>query len=195
MVNFALRAARACRKASHGDRAHKEHSHGMTRQTHQMFAARGTISLALLAMLQAVTSVACVEVNGGAAELSWSVRTFDGARVEEDCHTDADSDEPKVHLEGIRLAWKAVADGEDGASMEPDDWKQFPCADGRGITEFSIPPGQQMFWIVPVCDGAILPAAGSFQVPPPIVRTVREGTVTTLDALLVVADESTCPAP
>jgi hypothetical protein len=165
----------------------------MTRQTPQMFAAPCTIWLALVAMLQVLTSAACVEVNGGAVELSWSVRTFDGARVDDDCHTDDESDDPKVHLGYIRLAWKAVADGGDGTGMEPDGWEEFPCADGRGITRFSVPRGQQMLWIVPVCPGGSTPSTGSYQVPPPIVRAVGEGTVTTLDALLVVADESTCP--
>jgi hypothetical protein len=162
----------------------------MTRQTREMFAAPRTSWLALVAMSLAVTSVACVEVNGGAAELSWSVRDFEGERID-DCRRKDKDDNIKVHVPRIRLAWKAVPDGGDGIDMDPDDWDDFPCSDGRGITKFSIPPGQQMLWIVPVCDGG--PSMGNYQVPPPIVRTVEEGTVTTLDALLVVADESTCP--
>lgn len=157
-----------------------------------MFAARGRFWLALVITLQVVTGVACVEVNGGAVELSWSVRTFDGDRVEDSC----DDDDHDVHLEGIRLAWKAVeGDGDGGGTvLEPDGWDEFPCSDRRGITDFRVPTDQQMLWIVPVCAGG-LPATGNYQVPPPIVRTIQEGTVTTLNALLVVADESTCPAP
>jgi hypothetical protein len=166
----------------------------MTRQTPEMFAASGAIWLALVVMLQVLTSVACVEVNGGAVELSWSVRAFDGERADEDCDNSDRKDGPIVHLDKIRLAWKAIADGGDGTGMEPDGWDEFPCSDRRGITEFSVPPGQHMLWIVPVCPGGA-PATGNYQVPPPIVRTIGEGTVTTLGALLVVANESTCPAP
>ena len=161
----------------------------MTRQTPEMFAARGMFWLALVVMVQAVTGVACVEVNGGAVELSWSVRTFDGERVNDSC----EDGEHDVHLEEIRLAWKAVSDGGDGAGMAPDGWADFPCADRRGITDFGVPEGEHLLWIVPVCREDA-PSTGNYQVPPPIVRTIREGTVTTLDALLVVADESTCPA-
>ena len=155
-----------------------------------MFAAPGTIWLVPLAMILGMTGVACVEVNGGAAELSWSLRTFDGVRLATSC----DDREHGVHLQWIRLAWKAAADSGDETDLEPDGWKQFRCADARGVTDFSIPPGKQMLWVVPICaDG--MPATGNYQVPPPIVRTVAHGAVTTLDALLVVADASTCPAP
>ena len=189
MVNFASRAVRACRTASGSGVAREERSDGMTRQAPEMFAACSTFWLALVVMVQAVTSVACVEVNGGAVELSWSVRTFDGERVEDSC----DDDKHDVHLEGIRLAWKAVSSGGGETGMEPDGWAEFPCADRRGITDFTVPGGEHLLWIVPVCSDDA-PSTGNYQVPPPIVRTIREGTVTTLDALLVVADESTCPA-
>jgi hypothetical protein len=191
LVNFAWRGVRACRTALGSGVAREERSGVMTRQTPEMFAAPGRFWLALVVLVQAVTSVACDEVNGGAVELSWSVRTFDGARLDDD---DCRDDDPKVHVERIRLAWKAVADGGDGAGMEPDGWAEFPCSDRRGITEFTVPPGAHLLWIVPVCADRA-PSTGNYQVPPPIVRAIHEGTVTTLDALLVVADESTCPAP
>jgi hypothetical protein len=168
----------------------EEGSRRVTRQTPEMFAACGRFWLALVVMVQVVTSVSCVEVNGGAVELSWSVRSFDGERVDDSC----DDDKPEVHLEKIRLAWKAVSDDGGGTGMEPDGLAEFPCGDRRGITEFTVPGGEHLLWIVPVCAGGVLPATSNYQVPPPIVRDIREGTVTTLDALLVVADASTCPA-
>lgn len=166
----------------------------MTRQTLQMFAAPGAIWLAPIAAFLAVTSVACVEVNGGAVELSWSVRNFAGDRVGDDCQNLDSRRGPLVHVQGIRLAWKAVANGGDDAAMEPDGSADFACRDGRGITRFEVPVGRQMLWIVPLCADSA-PSAGTYQVPPPIVRTIEEGAVTTLDALLVVAGESTCPIP
>src|SRR5688572_16198192 len=130
------------------------HAHGMTRQTPQMFAAPGPIWLALITIILAVTSVACVEVNGGAVELSWSVRNFAGDRVGDDCQNLDRRKGPLVHVDRIRLAWKAAENGGDAADMEPDGSADFPCGDGRGITRFSIPAGRQMLWIVPICaDG------------------------------------------
>ena len=189
MVNFAWRAVRRMPPGDMRGVTREERSRRVTRQTPEMFAARGMFSLALVVMVQVVTSVSCVEVNGGAVELSWSVRTFDGVRVADSC----DDNKRGVHLETIRLAWKAVSEGGDGTGMEPDGLAEFPCEDRRGITEFTVPGGEHLLWIVPVCAGGALPA-GNYQVPPPIVRDIREGTVTTLDALLVVADASTCPA-
>lgn len=172
----------------------KERSRRVTRQTPEMFAVCGRFWLALVVMVQVVTSVSCVEVNGGAVELSWSVRSFDGERVDDSCDNSDPRKGPIVHLKRIRLAWKAVGDDGGGAGMEPDGLAEFPCGDRRGITEFTVPGGAHLLWIVPVCAGGVLPATSDYQVPPPIVRDIREGTVTTLDALLVVANESTCPA-
>src|SRR5262245_52190217 len=85
LVNFAWRVVRACRTAWGSGVAREGCSGRMTHETPEMFAARGMFWLALVVVVQAVTSVSCVEVNGGAVELSWSVRTFDGKRVDEDC--------------------------------------------------------------------------------------------------------------
>lgn len=162
----------------------------MTRHARPLFPRKGAIWLALAVALGAASSAGCVEVNGGAAELSWSLRPFDGAGSWE-CKD--------VRIGWIRLAWKAVpesgSDPEDtDPSGAPDGWQEFPCEDSRGVTDFSIPAGQQMLWIVPICAGSALPAAtGHYEVPPPIVRTVQDGTVTTLAALLVVTGESACP--
>jgi hypothetical protein len=152
-----------------------------------MFARSGVLWLAL-AILPVVSAVACIDVNGGAAELSWTLRDFEGQPI-------SDGEHPCVltNIGEIRLNWKAVTDdGGDGA-MEPDGTDKFRCLDNRGVTGFVIPAGRQMLWIEPICrsDAVML---GSYEVPPPIVRTIEDGTVTTLDALLIVADpECTCP--
>lgn len=162
----------------------------MTRRVRAVFPRKAAIWLALAVALGAASGAGCVEVNGGAAELSWSLRTFDGARSRECEH---------LRIGRIRLAWKAAAQSSSDPGTEPtgapDGWQEFPCDDSRGVTDFSIPAGRQMLWIEPLCAGSAMPAAvGHYEVPPPIVRTVQDGTVTTLDALLVVADPSACPA-
>lgn len=150
-----------------------------------MFARGGILWLAIV---QVVSVVACVDVNGGAAELSWTLRDFEGKPIS--------GDDPACTITNIgevRLNWKAAtSDGDD--ELIADDSEEFPCIDNRGVTGFDIPPGRQMLWIEPICreEMAII---GKYEVPPPIVRTVEEGTVITLDALLIVADpDCTCPS-
>lgn len=155
--------------------------------------ARSSILWLATAIFLAVIAVACIEVNGGAAELSWTLRDFDGKPIS--------GDDPPctiTRIEQIRLNWKAVTDAAD-TTLVPDDSAVFQCGDNRGVTEFIIPAGKQMLWIEPICRNEIM--ARQYEVPPPIVRTVEEGTVTTLDALLIVADpactcrtSSGCPA-
>ncbi len=152
-----------------------------------MFARSGILWLAT-AIFHAVFAVACIEVNGGAAELSWALRDFEGKPISGD-------ERPCTitNIKQIRLHWKAVT-GDADTSLVPDGTEEFPCGDNRGVTEFTIPVGRQMLWIEPVCQDEAAAAPGSYEVPPPIVRNVEEGTVTTLDALLIVADrDCTCP--
>lgn len=152
-----------------------------------MFAGSGILWLAI-AIFLAGSGVACVEVNGGAAELSWALRDFEGRPIS--------GDEPPctlTNIGAIRLNWKAVTGDADGV-LVADGWDTFPCSDNRGVTDFIIPAGRQMLWVEPICEDDA-GTAGSYEVPPPIVRSVEEGTVTTLDALLIVADQDcTCPA-
>lgn len=150
-----------------------------------MFARSGILWLAI-AIFLAVIAVACVEVNGGAAELSWTLRDFEGKPI-----SDRGPPCTITNIEEIRLNWKAVTD-DTGNSLVPDDSTGFECDDNRGVTKFIIPAGRQMLWIEPVCPNETV--AASYEVPPPIVRDVADGTVTTLDALLIVADPAcTCP--
>jgi hypothetical protein len=152
-----------------------------------MFAPSGILWLAL-AIFHAVSAVACIEVNGGAAELSWTLRDFEGKPIKRD-NEDGHPCE-LTNIEWIRLHWQAVGDG--GTGIGPSGDHSFRCQANRGITEFTIPAGRQMLWIEPVCGDDI--DAARYEVPPPIVRNVEQGTVLTLDALLIVADrDCTCP--
>lgn len=144
------------------------------------------------------TSPACVEVNGGAAELSWSLRTFEG--VQNDCALSG--------IDMVRLCWRSM-DGEldagTGAGTPlaciPEQSMDFSCEVNRGVTDFAIAGGWQIFWVVPVCADGNVPAASTFEVPPPLVRKVEPGSVVTLKSQLIVAHErqdgaecsDTCP--
>jgi hypothetical protein len=126
-----------------------------------------------------------VDVSGGAVEVSWTVRTFDG-----DTTTCA-----AVGLQRIRVCWQALQ--TDASNL--GQCREFDCEASRGITKFAITPGRTALYLEPICtDGMV---ARNYEVPPPIVRNIVEGEVATLNQLLIVATEDrncdsgqcTCP--
>jgi hypothetical protein len=129
--------------------------------------------LALAAL--AAAAVACVEVDGGAVELSWSLRTVEGDAVES-CGD--------IPLEAVRICWEP-ADGASTDQCRPGHRRTFPCGDRHGVTAFEVPPGPTLLWIEPVCPGGAPPPADTYEVPPPILRTVEHGRVVTLRSLLI----------
>jgi hypothetical protein len=125
--------------------------------------------------------IQCVGINGGASELTWSLRTFQGES----------SDCAKSKISKVRLCWNALDEGESGC--RPGSLREFDCIEETGVTLFEIPPGRTRFSVEPVCLDGQPAIVGTYQVPPEIVRTVRDGEVVTLDALLiVVSDPDTC---
>jgi len=125
-------------------------------------------------------SSACVDVNGGAVELSWSLRTPEG--------------DPNsclgATIEKVRLCWSPAT--EQGVRV-CEGSRTFACVDERGFSAFEIEPGPTAFWIEPLCeDTLIVPDPATYEVPPPLIRTVSEGQVVTLNALLIVATDSRC---
>ncbi|MCP4443945.1 MAG: hypothetical protein GY811_01185 [Myxococcales bacterium] len=116
----------------------------------------------------------CVAIDGGASELTWSLRTFGGGPVES-C---ADAKVSKV-----RLCWNAVDSGVTGC--RPGSFRDFDCQDQTGVTLFEIEPGRTAFFVEPICEDAQPARVGTYQVPPKIVRMVREGEVVSLESLLI----------
>ena len=135
------------------------------------------LRIALLASL----SGACIEIDGGAVELSWSVRSFDGTDVE--ACSDARVDE-------IRICWQAVSEGSGSCTSS----EEFPCDEENGVSGFEIAPGETAFWVEPICVDGDPADPTTYQVPPPIVRTVEEGKIVTLNSLLIVVHplDSSC---
>jgi hypothetical protein len=134
-----------------------------------------------IALALTTGSIGCIEIDGGAAELSWSLRSFDGASVDS-------CDEARV--DKLRLCWQPLGpdDGglEPGVRCTPGRRTAFLCEEASGITGFDLEPGSTSFWIEPVCLDGEPPTPGTYQVPPPIVRTVEEGRIVTLNSLLLV---------
>jgi hypothetical protein len=137
-----------------------------------------------------LVSTACVQVEGGAVELSWCLRDFQGAK--NDC--------AQSRIEQIRVCWVPVTDGGAGppvCTIQRTDaglrelFDLFECSDKRGVTRFQVPTGANAFFVQPICIGGGEPT-GPFQVPSPIVRTVESGQVVTLNQVLIIAANENC---
>ncbi|HKA88720.1 MAG TPA: hypothetical protein VKE22_13720 [Haliangiales bacterium] len=122
---------------------------------------------------------ACVDVNGGAVELSWSLRTDTG--IERTC--------PQTAIVQVALCMRDC-DTQPcaGALACPNT---FPCERQRGTTQFDIPPGRKEITIRPDCASG--PAL--VVVPPPLVRDIVKGDVTELNALLITVPSAGAICP
>jgi hypothetical protein len=118
----------------------------------------------------------CVDVNGGAVELSWAIRRENG--------TPGSCAEAGV----ARIQLCARQEGQPDAPCAPVD--EWPCETYRGTTRFDIPPGRYAFSIVPICRSGAESPHPNTRVPAPIVRDITEGDVAELDALLIVAGDA-----
>jgi len=122
-----------------------------------------------------MAATGCVQVEGGAVELSWSIRDFNGTKVE--CGA--------ALIEEVRICWQAIdAPGDIECRLS----HSFPCLASRGVSEFEVDEGDTAFFIQPRCvvAGEELVPQGEYQVPAPIVRKVEKGKVVTLNQLLVL---------
>jgi hypothetical protein len=136
------------------------------------------------------SSTGCIDIDGGAAEVSWSLRSADGDSIEA-CQD--------VDVRDVRLCWEAVADGSvlgGGGECQSGQRRSFPCGESSGVTGFNLDPGRTAFWIEPVCIDGDPADAGTYQVPPPIVRTVEDGEIVSLNSLLLVVNptDGNCPS-
>lgn len=137
---------------------------------------------AVLSLWIGLESVQCVAIDGGATELTWSLRTFGGESCRgEKCGCDL------AEIDKVRLCWNSVADGDSGC--RPGQFRDFECREATGVTLFEIPPGSTKFNVLPLCADGLPAALGTYQVPAEIVRTVQDGEVVTLDALLIVVTD------
>jgi hypothetical protein len=120
----------------------------------------------------------CTEVSGGAVELSWLLRPSNGD--ENACSDQSCCQTSRV--EQMRLLWDV------GGITGSDSWR---CEDNRAVTEFVLPPGEASLWVVPECaDG---PAATElYEAPAPVVRTLIDGEVVSLNAVVVQVAVTDC---
>ena len=123
---------------------------------------------------------ACVEIDGGAVEVPWTVFAKDGRGAINDCSC-AD---PAIAYVRLKLA------GPPDAPTQPDPCDgvgacQFSCGRKIGATPFFIPPGSYLMSIEPVAaDGTV---AATAMVPDPVLRQVTKGEPSELDAFGIEA--------
>jgi len=159
----------------------------MNRQAPHSVPAHSKRQIGVILTLLAVwasLSVQCVDIDGGAAELTWSLRTIEGESIAgEDCQS--------ARISKIRLCWNSLEDGDSGC--RPGQFRDFACEEENGVTLFEIPPGRAKFNVEPICLDGRPAAIGTYQGPPEIVRMVRDAEVVTLAAFLIaVPDPKTC---
>ena len=142
---------------------------------------------ALLPLCLAAVS-GCIEIDGGAVELSWSLRDFDGDAVES-C---ADA-----RVEEVEVCWQPALGSTPSVDIgcRPGQRAVFPCSEENGVSGFEIAPGPTAFWAHPICRDGEQAAEDTYQVPPPIVRTVEEGRIVTLNSLLIVVAPTSGDCP
>lgn len=144
----------------------------------------------IAALIGFIGCPACIDINGGAAELSWSLRAYDGDSV-------GSCDDAR--LKQVELCWQPLGDASTpaGTSCPVGRRKTFSCDEASGSTGFVLDPGPTAFWVAPLCRDGMPADTDTYEVPPPIVRTVEDGKIVTLNSLLIVvgdADGSCAPA-
>jgi hypothetical protein len=147
---------------------------------------RGRAILVTLGL--AVTWGACVEVDGGAVEVSWKVFSPSGGECPEDgsrCETG------RVGTVQIRAQRVDVPDGGAAAVAYTRD---FPCQAATGSTRFDLPAGRYAVDLVPTPAGACTGGPCRFTTPPPLVKDVEYGKVAQMGLVLITVENSpACP--
>src|SRR5690606_29778507 len=97
----------------------------------------------IAAAIAAVGSSACIEIEGGAVELSWSLRSFAGESVGS-CED--------AFLEEVRVCWQGLGDagGAQATTCASARSQAFSCSDETGVSGFEIEPGPTAFWVEPL---------------------------------------------
>ena len=139
----------------------------------------GQITLGALTIF----ATSCATVDGGAVELSWTLRPASSSLTDKFVSCDANIDNVQFHVAEIRLDWVSMG--------EPGPGTAWPCGDSHGVTKFELPPGDTLLRVSPVCDSG--PAAtDTYTAPAPERRTVIAGDTVSLGAVELVLQVSSC---
>lgn len=140
----------------------------------------------ILFFAAATAAVSCVQIDGGAVEASWVVRSDDGRAITECRCSNPQIANLRFRLTGVSEAVKGTDPCKGRAACT------FSCQRHSGTTPFDIPPGSYLISLVPLdAAGQDLGMATAERravgTPAPVLRDVVTGQPTQLDALAVVA--------
>jgi len=137
--------------------------------------------IGLLAACTLVTG--CAQVDGGAVELSWTLRPASSSLTDKFVSCNAMIDNVSFSVAEVRLDWEPVT-GEPGSTA-------WPCDDSHGVTKFELPTGDTLLKVTPVCESG--PAApDTYIAPAPERRMVIAGDTVSLGAVELVLQVSSC---
>jgi hypothetical protein len=141
-----------------------------------------------VAAISPLLIAACVQVDGGAVELSWKLRPASSSLEDKfvDCDSGRDGTGP---VTAIRLHWQVDNDSADPTGQEGSE--AWNCSYNHGVTGFALAEGTASLWITPECaDGT---AASNTYIAPAIVqRSVIRGDTVSLGAVELVVSVAYC---
>ena len=142
---------------------------------------------AAILLLLSSLSTACVEIDGGAVEISWVIRSKAGSAI-----TDCGCASPSISA--VRLDLTGVGGAVDkkkpcAANAQCD----FPCARQTGATAFNIPEthGDERYQVAITALGMDGSPLLQVMAPAPILREVVRGQPTEVASMQLVAECAT----
>lgn len=153
----------------------------LTPAHHEFLRRAGATALCVLALSN---TTACVNVDGGAVEANWVLRTLDGRAI-----TTCSCSSPRVDRVRIDL----TGTGTGNLGIRPCEGRtdcEFPCENGSGSTPFRVPPGAYAITVIPIDEDGrdltrIATSALPAKIPAPILRDVVHGRATPTDAVSI----------
>jgi hypothetical protein len=137
--------------------------------------------------LLACLSLACVEINGGAVEFSWVIRSRTGSAI-----TDCGCAAPEIAT--VRLVLVLKGGPQEERPCDTGAQCDFACARQTGSTAFNIPEthGTERYEVSVVAVGVDgRPLEEEVMVPAPILREVVRGQPTEVESMQLIADCAT----
>lgn len=135
----------------------------------------------LRAVVLGLAITGCDTVDGGAVELSWSLRPASSSNESKfvSCNSRLPGTNPII---AMRLTWQV------GDATDSEEW---PCDDSHGVTGFALPPGPTLFEVVPICEFG--PAIDASYIAPAVEqRNVIVGNTVSLGAIELVVRVTDC---
>lgn len=126
----------------------------------------------------------CVDVDGGAVELSWKLRARAGSTSTFlNCTIALSPTNQVVEVAKIQLDWEV--EGQTGS-------RSWPCDDDHGATKFELPEGRALLRVRPICANDVPAHPNTYTAPAPEQRNVIAGNTVSLGGVELLLEVSSC---